>query len=325
MRIDIGAVADAALDCTVVGSYTRLGYNLRSPHWRASDLLRMDDRVVAVTGATSGLGMAAAAGFARLGATVWLVVRSAERGELTRARLVRETGSDAFRVGLCDLSDLGSVRRFADDLANRAERLDVLVNNAGMLAAARRRSPDGIELTLATNVVGPHLLTRLLVPRMQQSAPARVITVASGGMYTARLDLDSLLGGSQPFRGAAAYAQTKRIEVILNEMWAEHHRGTDITFHAMHPGWVDTPGLRESLPSFHRLMRRALRSPRQGADTIVWLGSAAVPGQLSGAFWFDRAQRPTHLLPWTRESAAERDRLWAEIELLSQAVGPVKP
>lgn len=325
MRIDIGAVADAALDCTVVGSYTSLGYNLRSPHWSASDLLRMDGKLVAVTGATSGLGMAAAAGFSRLGAAVLLVVRDAERGEFARVRLVGETGSDAFRIGLCDLSDLGSVRRFADELANRGERLDVLVNNAGVLAAARRSSPDGIELTLATNVVGPHLLIKLLSPLMQQSAPARVITVASGGMYTTRLDLGSLTDASKPFRGAAAYAQTKRIEVILNELWAEHHRGTDITFHAMHPGWVDTPGLRESLPSFYRLMRGALRNPSQGADTIVWLGSAAAPGQLSGAFWFDRARRPTHLLPWTRESADARDRLWAEIERLSQIGESVVP
>jgi NAD(P)-dependent dehydrogenase (short-subunit alcohol dehydrogenase family) len=285
----------------------------------------MDGKVVAVTGATSGLGMAAAAGFARLGATVWLVVRNAERGEFTRVRLVQESGSDAFHVGLCDLSDLGSVRRFADELVNRGGRLDVLVNNAGMLAAERRYSPDGIELTLATNVVGPYLLTGLLAPSMQQSAPARVITVASGGMYTARLDLDSLLGASEPFRGAAAYAQTKRIEVILNEMWAQRHRGTDITFHAMHPGWVDTPGLREALPSFYRMMRRALRNPSQGADTIVWLGSAAAPGQLSGAFWFDRARRPTHLLPRTRETAAERERLWAEIGRLSQIDEPVVP
>ena len=144
-------------------------------------------------------------------------------------------------------------------------------------------------------------------------------------MYTVRLDLRSLVDEPEPFRGTAAYAQTKRIEVILNELWAEHRRGTDIGFHAMHPGWVDTPGLREALPRFHRVMRRVLRSPSQGADTIVWLGSAAAPEQVSGAFWFDRAKRPTHLLPWTRESAAERERLWVEIERLSQIGRPPYP
>jgi hypothetical protein len=85
----------------------------------------------------------------------------------------------------------------------------------------------------------------------------------------------------------------------------------------MHPGWVDTPGLRDSLPGFHRVLRRLLRTPEQGADTIVWLGSAPQAAQISGAFWFDRARRPTHLLPWGGEAEQDRRRLWTEIERLS--------
>jgi dehydrogenase/reductase SDR family member 12 len=301
----------------VILSYTKLGYARRSRRWRASDLAAMDGKVVLVTGATSGLGEAAARGFARLGASVWLVARSRKRGEDTKARIAEQTGSDDVHVGICDLSDLRSVRRFAEQCAVRPGRLDLLVNNAGVLTEERSLSRDGIELTLATNVVGPFLLTKLLVPLLLRSAPARVINVSSGGMYTQGLHVDDLQSARGKFRGTVAYARTKRMHVVLSELWAWRLEGTGVVVNSMHPGWVDTPGLRGSLPGFHRVVRRLLRTPEQGADTIVWLGSAPQGAAVSGAFWFDRARRPTHLLPWGAESDDDRSRLWAEIERLS--------
>ncbi|MGZ4254355.1 MAG: SDR family NAD(P)-dependent oxidoreductase, partial [Solirubrobacteraceae bacterium] len=225
-------------------SYTNLGYALRSRRWDASDLAPMDGKVVLVTGATSGLGEAAATAFARLGASVWLVARNRERGEDTRARIAQQTGSDDVHVGICDLSDLRSVRRFAEQCEAGAGRLDVLVNNAGVLTEERSLSRDGIELTLATNVVGPFLLTKLLVPLLLRSAPARVINVSSGGMYTQGLHLDDLESARGKFRGTVAYARSKRIEVVLSELWASQLEGTGVVVNSMHPGWVDTPGLR---------------------------------------------------------------------------------
>jgi NAD(P)-dependent dehydrogenase (short-subunit alcohol dehydrogenase family) len=277
----------------------------------------MDGKVVLVTGATSGLGEAAATAFAQLGASVWLAVRNRERGESTRARIAAQTGSDDVHVGICDLGDLRSVRRFAEQYEVGAGRLDVLVNNAGVLTEERSLSRDGIELTLATNVVGPFLLTKLLTPLLLRSAPARVINVSSGGMYTQGLHVDDLQSTRGKFSGTVAYARTKRIQVVLSELLAWRLDGTGVVVNAMHPGWVDTPGLRTSLPGFHRVLRRLLRTPEQGADTIVWLGSAPQAGHASGAFWFDRARRRTHLLPWTRERDADRKRLWTEVERLS--------
>ncbi|MGZ4184926.1 MAG: SDR family NAD(P)-dependent oxidoreductase [Solirubrobacteraceae bacterium] len=297
-------------------SYTNVGYAVRSRRWDRSDLAAMDGAVVLVTGATSGLGEAAATAFARLGASVWLVARSPERGEVTRARIAEQTGSDDVHVGICDLSNLRSVRRFAEQ-CEAGGRLDVLVNNAGVLTEERSLSHDGIELTLATNVVGPSLLTKLLVPLLTRSAPARVINVSSGGMYTQGLHLEDLQSARGKFRGTVAYARTKRIEVVLSELWAWRLAGTGVVVNSMHPGWVDTPGLRASLPGFHRVVGRLLRSPEQGADTIVWLGSAPQAADVSGGFWFDRARRRTHLLPWASESDEDRRRLWAEIERLS--------
>jgi dehydrogenase/reductase SDR family protein 12 len=282
--------------------YTNLGYRLRARGFEP--LPRMDGATAVVTGATSGLGQAAAQGFARLGARVVLVVRDAGRGERVRAALP-DAGDHA--VARCDLSSLSDVR----DLATRLpDRVEVLVNNAGVLPPALTTTPEGHELTFATNVLAPFLLTALLHDRTR-----RVINVSSGGMYTKKLDVDALLApGPDGFSGTKAYANTKRAEVVLTELWAERLDPADTVVHAMHPGWADTPGLAESLPGFQRVMKPVLRDTAEGADTIVWLGAAPEPLRTTGRFWLDRAPRPTHYVPWTRESAADRARLWKACE-----------
>lgn len=311
------ALLDDVLDRSVVGGYTNLGYRLRSRGWDDGDLERMEGQVVLVTGATSGLGAAAATGFARLGATVWLVARNGERASRSRDRIVAAGRNHDVKIGICDLSSLASVRAFCEEFRKRSDRLDVLVNNAGLLPQRRELSVDGIELAFATNVVGPFLLTSLLAPLLIDSAPARVVNVSSGGMYTQKLDLDDLGSERGEFDGAAVYARTKRAEVILTELWSKRLKGTGVTVHSMHPGWSDTPGVQSSLPRFYRLTKPLLRTPEEGADTIVWLGTAAEPARTSGWFWHDRRRRPTHLLPWTRESEEDRKRLWDECARLS--------
>ena len=313
----INPLLDDVLDRTVVAGFTRVGYRIRSRGWAANELQRMQGKVVLVTGASSGLGLAAAEAFARLGASVWLVVRSAERGKRARARIIEQSGRGHVHVGLCDVSDLESVRQFAGRFRHQVSRLDVLVNNAGVMTEARELSADGIELTLATNVVGPFLLTNLLLPMLRESAPARIINVSSGGMYTQRLRVDDLQSERGDFDGPKVYARTKRAEVILTELWAEQLAGTGVVVHSMHPGWADTPGVRSSLPGFYRVTRPLLRTPAEGADTIVWLGAAAEPGRSSGRFWHDRRPRPTHRLRGTRETRQERERLLAECVRLS--------
>jgi len=313
----ISSLLDTILDRTVIAGYTRIGYRMRRGMWSTAEEQPMGGKVVLVTGGTSGLGLAAAEGFARLGATVWLPARSEQRGELARAQIVASSPGSDVRVGLCDLSDLESVRQFAERFGDEMGRLDVLVNNAGALASERTLSVDGIELTFATNVLGPFLLTNLLIPLLEQSKPARIVNVSSGGMYTQRIHLDDLQMAHGEFDGPTAYARTKRAQIILTELWAERLQDTGIVVHAMHPGWVDTPGLESSLPRFYALTKPLLRTPQEGADTIVWLGAAPEPARSSGGFWHDRRERPTHRVPWTKQTRQDHKRLWAECERLS--------
>ncbi len=181
-----------------------------------------------------------------------------------------------------------------------------------MLPSQRARSRDGFELTFAVNVLAPFVLTGLLLGPLRHAGRARVITVSSGGMYTARLDLGDLQLERREFDGAEFYAHTKRAEVALTEAWAQRPEADGITFLSMHPGWADTPGLSESLPRFRRVMRPLLRDARQGADTIVWLATTPAADGVSGKLWHDRRPRPAHRLPSTRETAQERAQLWEQ-------------
>jgi NAD(P)-dependent dehydrogenase (short-subunit alcohol dehydrogenase family) len=258
---------------------------------------------------------------------VHLLARSEERGERARAEIFARSGNSDVRVNICDLSDLEAVRRFAECFNDEAARLDVLVNNAGAMLEERTLSIDGIELTFATNVLGPFLLTNMLIGLLEKSAPARIVNVSSGGMYTQKIDVQDLQSARGRFHGPAVYARTKRAQVILTELWAQRLKDSGIVVHAMHPGWVDTPGLASSLPRFHRATKWLLRTPTQGADTIVWLGAAPQPAYKSGGFWHDRRERPTHRLPKTRETPEDRQLLWAECERLSASpdIPPVAP
>jgi dehydrogenase/reductase SDR family member 12 len=315
---------DRTLDWTVLPGYTSLGYRLRSRGWNGDlPVGALAGRSVLVTGATSGIGEAASEHLVRLGAHVHMVARDPERGAAARERVAERLasfGSEARQrldLELCDLSDLDAVRSFAARFAAATPRLHGLLHNAGVLPARRERSAQGHELAFATNVLGPFLLTNLLLGTLRRGAPSRVVLVSSGGMYTARLDLDDLELARRDFDGARSYAHTKRIEVILAGLWAERERHSGTSFASLHPGWVDTPGLRTSLPHFHRLLRPLLRDPAQGADTAVWLLATPAAERHPGAFWHDRRPRPRHRVPWTRESLRERHELWTKLARLT--------
>ena len=308
-RVLLGRALSRVVDPFIVSSFDRTGFCIHSLAFRADDLdVDLSGKRCLVTGANSGIGFETALGLADLGAEVVLLCRDTARGEAAAERVREQTGSRRVSLELCDVSILASVRAAAERLGSAP--VDVLVHNAGVLPDERIETADGLELTFATHVVGPHLLTQLLRPALQRSPDARVIWVSSGGMYTQRLNLADPSWVQRAYDGVLAYAETKRAQVVLSELWAEALRGTSVVVNAMHPGWADTPAVRSSLPRFHRVMRQVLRAPAEGADTVVWLAACARARECSGAFFFDREPRRTHLLPFTRESEAERRALW---------------
>lgn len=310
---------DRVLDRTVVLGYSRLGHAIRHRRWPAGDPRpgALDGRTALVTGGGSGLGEATVLGLARLGARVHLLVRSPERAApaVDRIeRLLRGEGRTAeLRTERCDVSDPDMVDAFAEDFCARegGPGLDVLVHNAGVMPPERTESVDGHELSVATHVLGPIRLTEQLLPALRRSERgARVVFVASGGMYTQPLPVGDPEFLHDSYRGAVAYARSKRMQVeltpILDRRWSPDRISTFV----MHPGWADTPGLARSLPVFRTLSRPLLRPAEVGADTAVWL-AATEPAPPSGTFWHDRRQRPTSYRPATRPGHGEVEELWS--------------
>ncbi len=304
---------DSGLDASVVLGYTRVGYAVRARDW-GDRLPSMSGKTVVVTGATGGLGKATTTGLAALGASVVAVGRNRAKLERLTTELDRLPGN--VEPVLADLSLMAEIRRLATVLDDRS-RIDVLINSVGTLFTERRLTEEGIEATLATNLLGQFLLTNLLIARLVDSAPARIVTVSSGGMYTQRISVSDLEYAKAPWNGSKAYARTKRGQVILSEVWAEKLAGTGVISHAMHPGWADTPGVSGSLPTFRKVTGPLLRSPEQGADTVLWLAAAPEPTLTSGQFWHDRRPRPTHRTRRTMERPDARVRLWDTLAELS--------
>jgi len=313
----LARAVDAALEISVVGSFSRLGIAARArlEHWpEPGDL---SGRFVIVTGTSSGIGRATALELARLGAWVWLIGRDRARTE-DAARQARDLGAADVEPIVLDVVDAEAVQAFAERVGAAHDRLDGLVHAAGALSPSYRSAPDGSEVTVATAVLAPFRLTWLLSPLLRRSADADIVTVSSGGMYTERFDLERLELDPDHYRGTTAYARAKRAQVVLSHEWARRWGADGVASYASHPGWVDTPGLASGLPSFTRL-GPLLRTPEQGADTVVWLagGGPRRVGAGSGprleGFFHDRRQRREHLLPWTATSdpVADGARLWA--------------
>jgi len=182
LRPPVTALLDTALDSSVVPGYSRLGYLIRRGSWAQGDPRpgALHGKTALVTGANSGIGKATSTGMARLGATVLMTVRNRERGEQARREVLAEVPDADLRVEMCDVSNLAAVRTFAADLNGRGQQLDVLVHNAGALPESRTETDEGHEVTLATHVLGPVLLTEQLTPALAASTDARVIFVSSG-------------------------------------------------------------------------------------------------------------------------------------------------
>ena len=291
--MNLTGVIDAALDRSVVLGYTKIGSSVRKLWWPADPSPRaMAGKRVVVTGATAGLGAAMATSFAELGATVHLLGRNPEKVKHSAGVIRGQVPGAVVIDEVCDVGDLDAVRAWTDDLLRRVDALHGLVHNAGVMPKQRGETPQGHELQLACHALGPHLITDRLLAPLRDANGSSVVFVSSGGMYSASLDADDIESTRGDYDGVRAYARTKRMQVVLADAWAERLSGTNVRVESMHPGWAQTPGVAEALPTFRKLTRPLLRDTTDGGDTAVWL-VATRPTSEPPHFWHDRAQRPT--------------------------------
>jgi NAD(P)-dependent dehydrogenase (short-subunit alcohol dehydrogenase family) len=267
-------------------------------------------RTAIVTGASSGIGLYTALGLARHGMRVVMVGRDPARLEAARRFVATRWSAAALETSLADFSALGEVRRLAGDILAEYERIDVLINNAGLFSPSYRASADGFELTFAVNHLAPFLLTNLLIDRLRASAPARIVNVASRAHRGQRLDLATL---ARP-RGhwtMQAYGRSKLCNILFTRELAARLDGSGVTAVALHPGVVAT-GIGQRGGIFElgwRLMKPFMLSPEQGAETSLFLATVPDPAPFHGGYVIGKALAPPD------PAALDRDRarhLWDE-------------
>jgi len=279
----------------------------------------MQGQVCVVTGATSGIGKAAAAALAQQGAEIIVVGRDPARAEATAAA-IQAGGAPPPKVEIADLARLDQVRALAGRLNQNLDRIDVLINNAGLVLNERRVTPDGYEHVFAVNHLAPFLLTNLLRPKLTASAPARVITVSSDAHTAARLDLDdpNLEHGWSSWR---SYSNSKLANILFTRELARRLDGTGVTANCLHPGVVRTGFGRDARPLMRvgiTIAKPFMLSPERGADTIVYLASSPDVAAKTGGYYVKREPR--------EPSAAARDDglargLWETSERLTGLAG----
>lgn len=295
------------LDASIYFSFDRSGYARHARTWPgfSDPLLTGGEQplVGLITGGSRGIGAAAVERLRTLGHQVITCGRSPGQGQRDYLSL--------------DTSDWAAGQQAVRELPS----LDFVGLNAGAMPDRFTRNADGVELQMASQLFGHFLLVRNLLRTGRLRPGARILWMSSGGMYLQRLHLRHLLE-NQDYDKVATYANVKRAQVVLNEEMARMPEFNGVGCYAMHPGWVDTAGLRAAIPTFWRWTHQRLRTPEQGADTLVWLAArpseasarVASPRLVSGALYFDRRRVSPCLVPGTRASAVQRKRLLAQIE-----------
>jgi NAD(P)-dependent dehydrogenase (short-subunit alcohol dehydrogenase family) len=281
----------------------------------------MAGRTCLVTGATSGIGKATAAGLARLGADLVLVARDRARAVATVADLQAATGNPGIELLVADLAFRASIRQLAQEVGRRTGRLDVLVNNAGGYWATRHTTVDGLEWTFAVNHLAYFLLTNLLVDLLRASAPARIVNVTSGAQAVGDIHLEDLQF-ERRYRGQAAYNQSKLTNVLFTYELAHRLDGTGVTVNCLAPGVTRTNFGRDDSGPVMRLLtplaRPFMRSPEEGAATAVWLASSPQAEGVTGRYYLRRRARPTPRRSSRRSYDTElARRLWQVSEELT--------
>jgi NAD(P)-dependent dehydrogenase (short-subunit alcohol dehydrogenase family) len=289
-----------------------------------SDGNGLQDKRIVMTGATNGIGLAAAHEFAKRGAGLAILARDETRGRAAAASIKAAAGGGAeVDILHVDLASQASIRGVAGEILERYDQIDVLINNAGVVFAGRRLSPDGIELTWAVNHLAPFLLTSLLLDRIKACAPARIITTSSDANRGGAIPWDDFNAErSYGMRGFARYSATKLANILFTVELARRLSGTGVTANCFHPGTVATGFNRNNGPLMAlamTIMRPFSRSPEKGAETLIWLAEAPELTTETAGYYVDmRRVAPS---PAAQDAEAAR-RLW---EISEEQVGLASP
>ena len=270
----------------------------------------LPERVAVVTGASSGIGLYTALGLARSGLRVVVTGRDRARTETARRFVSKNSGSDQVEIALGDFSRLAEVRRLANEILTRYERLDVLVNNAGLFSPRYRLSADGFELTFAVNHLAPFLLTNLLLGRLEASAPARIVTVASEAHRGNRIDIGNLIR-PRDWTMMRAYGRSKLCNILFTRELASRLDADKVVATSLHPGMVATGiGQRGGITELGwRLMKPFMIGPEKGAETSIFLATTPDPKPFHGDYLIRKAVARSDPAAFDRGLAR---RLWEE-------------
>ena len=270
----------------------------------------MTGKTVLITGGTGGIGKAAAVGLASMGARVGITGRDKDRAERAALEIGAASGSPGVDVFVAELSSQAEVRRMADEVLAAYPRLDVLVNNVGGFWDRRHMTADGLEHTFALNHLAPFLLTNLLLDRLIASAPARVVTVASGAQSMGKIDFNDLMG-EHDYSGQRAYNQSKLANVMFTYELARSLEATGVTANALHPGMTNTSFSAEdparAMAPVVFVIRPFMNSPKKGAETVVYLASSSAVEGVTGSYYANRRAKKSNDSSYDAEVTG---RLW---------------
>lgn len=282
-------------------------------------MMNLSGKTIVITGGTSGIGRITAEKLSAFGATVIITSRDASRGRAVADQIIHATDNSNVHMIQCDLADLSSVRRFAEALLTRFPAIHVLINNAGTWEMTRKTSVDGYELNMATNHLGPFLLTNLLLDCLKKSAPSRIITVASSAHKSAHLNFKDL-HLEKSFGWFRGYSQSKLMNVLFTRSLDARLTGTEVTANCLHPGLVRT-SIFKNMNSFNRFfMSFIATSPEKGAETSVYLATSDEVANISGKYFSDKKVISSSPESCNMEVA---EKLWGISEQLAGLTVPV--
>jgi NAD(P)-dependent dehydrogenase (short-subunit alcohol dehydrogenase family) len=270
----------------------------------------MENKIMLVTGANSGIGKATVTALSEMGAHVVMMCRDMEKGESARNEVVSVSRNSLVDLMQCDLASLDSIRGFAKEFTARYPRLDVLVNNAGIYTEKRMETADGFEYQIGVNHLGPFLLTHLLLGLLKESSPSRIINVTSGAHYGGKIDFSDFQM-EQRYSGWKAYAQSKLANVLFTYELAHRLSGTGVTVNCLHPGFVNTRFAynreTERPNPYMLLMKPFTIDPAQGAETSVYLAASPEVEGVTGKYFYKRKEKASSRSSY---DLVEAEKLW---------------